>query len=115
MAQKYTFIVEVGKDNKPIAHAWVRSEAALAVQSFNAMREAGIEAYLFQFPVADKKSKSASQHAATSAATAQPSVEEAANSKRLAAEEAAHAAAEVERLAQERAIKTFNGNQIGGF
>lgn len=114
MAQKYTFIVEVNKKGEPVGHAYVRSEAAKAVEHFNSLREKGVEAYLYQFPVADKKSKSAAQHAATNAATAQPTAEEAAAAKRMAEAEAAAAAAEAERLAQERAIKTFKKNQLGG-
>lgn len=117
MSQKFTFIIEVNKKGEPVGHPYARSSAAEAVAHFNSLREAGIEAYLYQFPVPDKKSKSAAQHAATSAATAQPTAEEKAKSDaeaKLAAKEAAEAA---EARAQEAAVANMvkkSKNKISG-
>lgn len=65
MSQKFSIVVEVGKDGKPIATAYVKAEANLAGQHFVRLREAGKEAYFFQHPLADRRNKSTEQVAAT--------------------------------------------------
>lgn len=116
MSQKFTFIIEVDNKGKPVGHAYIRSEAAQAVADFNKLREKGVEAYLFQFPVADKKSKSAAQIAATTAYTAQPSDEDRKATEEAAKQAAKAAADEAEAKAQEAAISNMKKrkNAIGG-
>jgi len=115
MSQKFTFIIEVNKKGEPVGHAYKRVDAQKAISDFYALRDNGIEACLFQFPVADKKSKSAEQLTATASATAQPTEEE-----RIAIEAAAKKAAKeayetAERVAQEQAVaKTKSRNKITG-
>lgn len=65
MSQKFSFIIEVTAKGEPKGTAYHRSDAAKAVADFNALRSKGVEAYFFQHPVADKKSKSAVQNKAT--------------------------------------------------
>lgn len=65
MSQKFSIVIEVGKDGKPIATGYVKAEANLASDHFVRLRESGKEAYFFQHPVADRRSKSAEQVAAT--------------------------------------------------
>lgn len=107
MSQKYTFIIEINKKGEPVGHPYQRSSAADAVAHFNKLREAGVEAYLYQFPVPDKKSKSAAQHAATSAATAQPSAEDKAKAESDAKEAARAATEAAEARAQESAVASM--------
>lgn len=65
MSQKFSIVIEVGKDGKPIATGYVKAEANKAGEHFIRLREAGKEAYFFQHPVADRRSKSAEQVTAT--------------------------------------------------
>ena len=65
MSQKFSIVIEVGKNGKPIATGYVKAEANLASEHFVRLRESGKEAYFFQHPIADRRSKSAEQVAAT--------------------------------------------------
>ena len=62
--QKFSIVVEV-KDGKAVAHGFLKEDANDALQLFNKLRDEKKEAYLFQHPVADKRSKSAEQIEAT--------------------------------------------------
>lgn len=116
MSQKFTFIIEVGQKGEPVGHPYPRSKAADAVAHFNKLRESGVEAYLFQFPVADKKSKSAAQIAATTAATAQPTAEERQQADAERQKVASDAAKKAEEAAQKAAIaKMKPRNKTAGF
>jgi hypothetical protein len=64
MSQKFSIVIEV-KNGKPVATGYIKAEANLAVAHFVKLREAGIEAYLFQHPIADRRSKSTAQVNAT--------------------------------------------------
>ncbi len=65
MSQKFSIVIEVGKDGKPVSTAYIKAEANKASEHFVRLREAGKEAYFFQHPVADRRSKSAEQVTAT--------------------------------------------------
>ncbi len=65
MSQKFSIVIEVGKDGKPIATGYLKADASKAGEHFVRLREAGKEAYFFQHPIADRRSKSAEQVAAT--------------------------------------------------
>lgn len=65
MSQKFSIVVEVGKDGKPIATAYIKAEAQFAGEHFVRLRDTGKEAYFFQHPLADRRNKSAEQVAAT--------------------------------------------------
>jgi hypothetical protein len=65
MSQKFSIVIEVGKDGKPITTGYIKAEANKANEHFVRLRESGKEAYFFQHPVADRRSKSAEQVAAT--------------------------------------------------
>jgi hypothetical protein len=65
MSQKFSIVVEVSKDGKPIATAYIKPEAKLASDHFVRLRDSGKEAYLFQHPLADRRNKSIEQVAAT--------------------------------------------------
>lgn len=67
---KFAIIIEV-KNGKPVATAFNKTDAGQAVEQFVKLRDEGKEAYLFQHPVADKRSKSKEQMDATSKATNQ--------------------------------------------
>jgi len=67
---KFAIIIEV-KNGKPVATAFNKTDAGDAVEQFIKLRDEGKEAYLFQHPVADKRSKSKEQMDATSKATNQ--------------------------------------------
>ena len=56
MSQKFSILVVIEK-GKPVAKAFLRSEAVLASNEFAKAREEGKEAYLFAKPYADKRSK----------------------------------------------------------
>lgn len=62
--QKFSIVVEV-KDGKALAHGFLKEDAQEALTLFNKLRDSQKEAYLFQHPVADKRSKSAEQTIAT--------------------------------------------------
>jgi hypothetical protein len=62
--QKFSIVVEV-KDGKAIAHGFLKEDAQEALSLFNKLRDSQKEAYFFQHPVADKRSKSAEQIVAT--------------------------------------------------
>ena len=64
MSQKFSIVIEV-KNGKPVATGYIKAEANLAVAHFVKLREAGVEAYLFQHPIDDRRSKSAAQVSAT--------------------------------------------------
>ena len=64
MSQKFSIVIEV-KNGKPVATGYIKAEANLAVAHFVKLREAGKEAYLFQHPIADRRSKSTEQTNAT--------------------------------------------------
>jgi hypothetical protein len=65
MSQKFSIVIEVGKNGNPIATGYIKAEANKAGEHFVRLREAGKEAYLFQHPIADRRSKSAEQVTAT--------------------------------------------------
>lgn len=65
MSQKFSIVIEVGKDGKPITTGYIKAEANKANDHFVRLREAGKEAYFFQHPIADRRSKSAEQVNAT--------------------------------------------------
>jgi len=65
MSQKFSIVIEVGKDGKPVSTAYIKAEANKAGEHFVRLREAGKEAYFFQHPIADRRSKSAEQVTAT--------------------------------------------------
>ena len=65
MSQKFSIVIEVGKDGKPVATAYLKSDASFASAHFVTLRDGGKEAYFFQHPVADRRSKSTEQIAAT--------------------------------------------------
>lgn len=71
--RKFSIVVEVA-NGKAIAHGFFKEDAQKANAKFNELRDAKKEAYFFQHPIADKRSKSAEQTAATSEATEQPTV-----------------------------------------
>lgn len=62
--QKFSIVVEV-RNGKPIATGFNKSDANEALVLFNKLRDDAKEAYIFQHPVADKRSKSAEQITAT--------------------------------------------------
>lgn len=64
MSHKFSLVVEV-KDGKAVGHAFMKEDANKAVVLFNQLRDSGKEAYLFQHPRADKRSKSEAQHEAS--------------------------------------------------
>jgi hypothetical protein len=63
-SQKFSIVVEV-KDGKAVAHGFLKEDANDATKLFAKLRDEKKEAYLFQHPVADKRSKSAEQVKAT--------------------------------------------------
>lgn len=65
MSQKFSIVIEVGKDGKPVSTAYIKAEANKASEHFVRLREAGKEAYFFQHPIADRRSKSTEQVNAT--------------------------------------------------
>ena len=65
MSQKFSIVIEVGKDGKPITTGYIKAEANLASEHFIRLREAGKEAYFFQHPTADRRNKSTEQVIAT--------------------------------------------------
>jgi hypothetical protein len=65
MSQKFSIIIEVGKDGKPISTAYIKAEANLAGEHFVRLRDGGKEAYFFHHPLSDRRSKSAEQVTAT--------------------------------------------------
>jgi hypothetical protein len=65
MSQKFSIVIEVGKNGQPIATGYLKADANKAGEHFVRLREAGKEAYFFQHPVADRRSKSAEQVTAT--------------------------------------------------
>jgi len=65
MSQKFSIVIEVGKDGKPISTAYIKAEANKASEHFVRLRETGKEAYFFQHPIADRRSKSTEQVTAT--------------------------------------------------
>lgn len=56
MSQKFSILVVIEK-GKPVAKAYLRSDAVSASSDFTKAREEGKEAYLFAKPYADKRSK----------------------------------------------------------
>ncbi len=64
MSQKFSIVIEV-KNGKPHATGYLKTDANQAVAHFVKLREAGQEAYLFQHPIADRRSKSSEQVTAT--------------------------------------------------
>jgi hypothetical protein len=64
MSQKFSIVVEV-KNGRPVATAYLKSEAQEAAAHFLRLRNEEKEAYLFQHPLADRRSKSAAQVVAT--------------------------------------------------
>jgi hypothetical protein len=64
MSQKFSIVIEV-KNGKPVTTGYIKAEANLAIAHFVRLREAGVEAYLFQHPIADRRSKSTEQVNAT--------------------------------------------------
>ena len=64
MSHKFTIVVEV-KNDKPVSYAFLKEKANDAVVLFNKLRDSGVEAYLFQHPRADKRSKSDEQKEAS--------------------------------------------------
>jgi len=65
MSQKFSIVIEVQTDGRPKATAYLKSEAQQAAAHFLTLRNAEKEAYLFQHPLADRRSKSAAQVVAT--------------------------------------------------
>lgn len=65
MSQKFSIVIEVGKDGKPITTGYLKVDANQASAHFVRLREEGKEAYFFQHPVADRRNKSSAQVAAT--------------------------------------------------
>jgi hypothetical protein len=61
MSQKFSIVIEVGKDGKPVTTGYHKADANKANEHFVRLREAGKEAYFFQHPIADRRSKSAAQ------------------------------------------------------
>jgi hypothetical protein len=116
MSQKFTFIIEVNKKGECLGKAFNRVDAQKAIAEFNALREKGMEAYLFQFPVADKRSKSIEQRDATTAATAQPTTEQRIENETEAKRVAQEAVDKAELLAQENAVNKIkkSKNKIAG-
>lgn len=64
MSHKFSIVIEI-KDGKVVAHGYNKSDAAEAQTLFNKLRDEQKEAYFFQHPVADKRSKSSAQIEAT--------------------------------------------------
>ena len=64
MSNKFSIVIEV-KDGKVVAHGYNKVDAADAQALFNKLRDEQKEAYFFQHPVADKRSKSSAQIEAT--------------------------------------------------
>ena len=62
--QKFSIVVEV-RNGKPVTTGFNKQDANEALSLFNKLRDESKEAYLFQHPVADKRSKSAEQITAT--------------------------------------------------
>lgn len=65
MSQKFSIVIEVQNDGRPKATAYLKTEAQQAAAHFLTLRNAEKEAYLFQHPLADRRSKSAAQVVAT--------------------------------------------------
>jgi hypothetical protein len=65
MSQKFSIVIEVGKNGKPITTGYIKAEANLAGEHFLRLRDEGKEAYFFQHPIADRRNKSSEQVAAT--------------------------------------------------
>ena len=65
MSQKFSIVIEIQKDGRPKATAYLKSEAQIAATHFIRLRNEEKEAYLFQHPLADRRSKSAAQVVAT--------------------------------------------------
>ena len=65
MSQKFSIVIEIQKDGRPQATAYLKSEAQIAATHFIRLRNEEKEAYLFQHPLADRRSKSAAQIVAT--------------------------------------------------
>ena len=116
MSQKFTFIIEVNKKGECLGKAFHRVDAQKAITEFNALREKGMEAYLFQFPVPDKRSKSIEQRNATTLATVQPTDEERAENEKESKRIAKEAIEKAELLAQENAVSKIKKtkNKISG-
>lgn len=66
MAQKFSFVVEV-KSGKPVGTVFNKDEAHKAKELFEKFRNEGKEAYYFQSPNHDKRSKSEEQITASAA------------------------------------------------
>jgi hypothetical protein len=64
MSQKFSIVIEV-RDGKPITTGYLKADAQKANEHFVKLRDAEKEAYLFQHPLADRRSKSAAQVSAT--------------------------------------------------
>ena len=64
MSHKFSIVVEV-KNGKAVGHAFMKEDASQAVTLFNQLRDSNKEAYLFQHPRADKRSKSEEQQQAS--------------------------------------------------
>lgn len=65
MSQKFSIVIEVNKEGRPVPTAYLKSEAQLAAAHFTRLRNEEKEAYLFQHPLADRRSKSGAQVIAT--------------------------------------------------
>jgi hypothetical protein len=64
MSHKFSIVIEM-KGDKPVASAYLKVNAQEAIAHFLRLRTEEKEAYLFQHPVADRRSKSAAQVVAT--------------------------------------------------
>lgn len=64
MSQKFSIVIEV-RDGKPITTGYLKADAQRANEHFLRLRNEEKEAYLFQHPLADRRSKSAAQVTAT--------------------------------------------------
>ena len=64
MSHKFAIVIEM-KSGKPVATAYLKTDAQDAHQHFVRLRNEEKEAYFFQHPVADRRSKSADQVIAT--------------------------------------------------
>ena len=101
---KFAIVIEI-KNGKPEATAYNKTDANTALEKFIKLRDDGKEAYLFQHPVADKRSKSKEQMEATSKATNQS------ESKREVAKTETKAKAKAKQNEEE---KPKAGNNIEG-
>jgi len=64
MSQKFSIVIEV-RDGKPVTTGYLKADAQKANEHFLRLRNEEKEAYLFQHPLADRRSKSAAQVTAT--------------------------------------------------